>query len=550
LCTHTSRSAVPELAVLFTDDIMKRQPTSHAPSRSFDSYANPGKGGDAIRRSSTRTTNPPRTTKTTNRSEAVHNRQDNLVDQRKLYLDQENLVNWEPTATQEPCSDRSLYYHPVGFEVPLAFHQEHLSQSFLSSCSEEDKVSESVNNSNGREVKNMEQHDQEWLNDKSNRHQDDQHSWRRPSLPVDVPSALHLLQEAPEKIQTTLWERWILFTKWLHYYISYLVLMLAMKAARNPKRCIVSVITLSLFLAATGYSTNFSMALEDEALFAPYGSASREYMEYIETRPGFPQPSRVAILVVHADGNNVIGYEGMDRMFHAIDTVRGLSGFVDICSEVGLAEQDGQSSPCSVAGASAWWYDNRTVFQNETQGSDVIVRDTFSTDKFAGGTPVFHEFIFGNHIRDSNGTMIRADSLVSAVQFPKLPAEGSDLGTITVELEVDIIDALKDVHDGWAIEDSNMFRLEFLTLRSMADELMRAIANDIPLVPGVFIIMSCFTCLVFFRRDKIQSRTLLGLGSVVTIIMSMLSGYGLAFICGAYTVASFWTDFSPCIQEA
>ena len=57
----------------------------------------------------------------------------------------------------------------------------------------------------------------------------------------------------------------------------------------------------------------------------------------------------------------------------------------------------------------------------------------------------------------------------------------------------------------------------------------RAIVEDIPLIPIVFIIMSVFTALVFFKRDKVQSRSLLGFGAVVAVLLSLLSGYGLLF---------------------
>ena len=60
----------------------------------------------------------------------------------------------------------------------------------------------------------------------------------------------------------------------------------------------------------------------------------------------------------------------------------------------------------------------------------------------------------------------------------------------------------------------------------------RAIVEDIPLIPIVFIIMSVFTALVFFKRDKVQSRSLLGFGAVVAVLLSLLSGYGLLFIIG------------------
>jgi uncharacterized BrkB/YihY/UPF0761 family membrane protein len=54
----------------------------------------------------------------------------------------------------------------------------------------------------------------------------------------------------------------------------------------------------------------------------------------------------------------------------------------------------------------------------------------------------------------------------------------------------------------------------------------------IPLVPIVFVIMGIFTSLVFWKKDKVQSRSLLGFGAVMTVLLSIMSGYGLQFLIG------------------
>jgi Niemann-Pick C1 protein len=44
--------------------------------------------------------------------------------------------------------------------------------------------------------------------------------------------------------------------------------------------------------------------------------------------------------------------------------------------------------------------------------------------------------------------------------------------------------------------------------------------------------MTIFTSLVFFKRHKVHSRSLLGVGAVTSILLSMMSSYGLMFLCG------------------
>jgi hypothetical protein len=60
----------------------------------------------------------------------------------------------------------------------------------------------------------------------------------------------------------------------------------------------------------------------------------------------------------------------------------------------------------------------------------------------------------------------------------------------------------------------------------------RAIVKDIPLVAVVFVVMSIFTSAIFWKRDKVRSRSLMGFGAVLAVLFSILSGYGLLFLCG------------------
>lgn len=68
--------------------------------------------------------------------------------------------------------------------------------------------------------------------------------------------------------------------------------------------------------------------------------------------------------------------------------------------------------------------------------------------------------------------------------------------------------------------------------RALRDRFNRALMDDIPLLPMVFIIMSAFTTFVFYRRDRLYSRSFLGFCGVVCVLLSLVTGYGLMFLCG------------------
>lgn len=55
--------------------------------------------------------------------------------------------------------------------------------------------------------------------------------------------------------------------------------------------------------------------------------------------------------------------------------------------------------------------------------------------------------------------------------------------------------------------------------------------KDIPLLPLVFIVMSLFACSVYYKRDRVESRSLMGFGGVASVLLSLMTGYGLMFVC-------------------
>merc|ERR1712003_131820 len=101
-----------------------------------------------------------------------------------------------------------------------------------------------------------------------------------------------------------------------------------------------------------------------------------------------------------------------------------------------------------------------------------------------------------------------------------------------MEFEIDALDVLEKIQDTWNNDPGIGLKFECIAERSFDDEFLRAIASDLTLVPLVFIAMSIFTCAIFYKKNKIQSRSLLGLGAVVSVFLSIMTGFGFMFICG------------------
>lgn len=159
------------------------------------------------------------------------------------------------------------------------------------------------------------------------------------------------------------------------------------------------------------------------------------------------------------------------------------------------------------------------------------VQQVLSNPFYPDGSPVFHEAILGNYVNETmttNGTkevwaIVSAQSIIMKIDIP-------DLGVATDKLEEKLLDRLAGLQSMW--KDTSV-KFEYFTFHAYQNEFQRAMNQDLPLVVVLVVVMMSFTCLVFYRRkDKVQSRALLGVFSFATIGMSLLTGYGLMFLIG------------------
>ncbi|CAB9500204.1 Pick C1-like protein 1 [Seminavis robusta] len=333
-------------------------------------------------------------------------------------------------------------------------------------------------------------------------------------------------------------DKWTKCTQWLHYAICQFVLAVSLRAARNPRSCIAIVLCVSLGVIATGFFTNFYVEANEEAMFAPTDALSRQHGRYVSNVDGFPEGERGIAVTIHRNGDNVVGYEVVNRAFMAVDFIRSLPEVQDLCSYSPKTNDLG-APYCQSHGLMSFWNENSTLFRQETQGSDQVVIETISKNVTSEGTPFFHDFFMGRSQRDpKSGLIFEAKMIVLYVGLPDVKLEEEDVFgqvtevSLTPKVESAVIDALRELRKEWADEPGNVYKLEFLTMRSLGDELVRAIADDIPLIPLVFFIMTGFTCFVFYRNDPVKSRSMVGIGSVVTILMSIMTGFGMCFAIG------------------
>jgi Niemann-Pick C1 protein len=215
----------------------------------------------------------------------------------------------------------------------------------------------------------------------------------------------------------------------------------------------------------------------------------------------------------------LLGQESIGRTFEALDAFRSTAGYEELCA---LHE----SEQCTIKSVTQFWNNSYDIFTAQISSDEEAIL-AMSASTFPDGTPVDHKAIIGKPEFDADGVLTSGELLSTTIDLPS--AEDGDPAESFEDKALDVVLGLQSQ---WDNEEGNIFSLEVTVERSFADEFTRAITNDLPLVPAVFVTMAIFTCIVFFKRDWVKSRSLLGFGAVVGVLLSLLSGFGLMFLIG------------------
>jgi Patched family len=247
-------------------------------------------------------------------------------------------------------------------------------------------------------------------------------------------------------------------------------------------------------------------------------------MNWLNDESGFPLFPRTMVLLFHEDGNdNVLSKDFVRQSFLVLDSVVTLPDYTSVC-----AFYD-PNATCDVSGFLKFWNNSLSIF-DATVTTDQDVLMALAQDEFPDRTPVSRDAIVGNIMlrqEANNATAIAgAQSFMVIISLP----EDRDGNTASADFEKKALEAVFNVQE--RLEQGSTFRVETIADRSFTDEFGRAIINDIPLVAVVFVVMSIFTCAIFFKKNRIQARSTLGFMAVLSILLSILAGYGFMFVCG------------------
>lgn len=359
----------------------------------------------------------------------------------------------------------------------------------------------------------------------------------------------------------------------------------AVPAARRPVWTLCAIVAMALACVLAGLGTNFRIENREQHLWSPRGSRPERHHAWIQQNQFVSQKedflpnnetatsngnsnrddivdAPFVVVIVHADGRNVVTRDGMARNLEAIGRAQSAAGYREhcaahgdppcptadlalVCYFYGVPIGPDATNVCPVASVSAFWFHNATVYEANV-ANDLQLQQTLSLDVFPGEEGVFDISDFVGYGVYENVTVPSANNetistttqelLVSAKSYLSvlsLPGLDYERDNDDPALERRVRDQLLRLQSEWESDAGNVYRVELYSERSFEDEFTRGVYKDLPLMPFVGILMSAFTALVFYKRgDWLHSQTLLGVGAVGCVFMSICTGYGILFLAG------------------
>jgi len=330
--------------------------------------------------------------------------------------------------------------------------------------------------------------------------------------------------------------------------IVWVVVTLAVHAARHPKAYVGGVVFLTFALLGVGFATNFNYHTQTDEQMTAYWSRIRGQKYYIEEE--FPPRPYSLQVIVHAQGDNILTRNGIEHMMQAVESVTSTPSYQSVCegNDDPKDASGGLQSICSIRGITLFWNHSMDIAQEALQ-SEVDVILTANQDHYPDGSEVYIGEIMGRTTQNYD-TVTEAQSFSLTIQIP--------FTDISKDAAIDVLNSLLGLRGQWLAKEE-LYSLEVMMADySMEQEMVNAAFKDIPLVPVVFVIMTIFTCFVFSTSRKQGSldnpeegtrrhqRILLGLGTVVTVAMSIGSSYGLLWIIGKQEDSPYFKFLHHC----
>ena len=203
----------------------------------------------------------------------------------------------------------------------------------------------------------------------------------------------------------------------IHRLVTRGIKAIATVAAYYPRITLIVLSLVSVGMMALGLFTNFNVETENNNLWPPPNSLSRDHLTWLFTKSHFNYNPVGIDVIVHRNGQNVLGQQGVDRVFEVLEMVREMPGYMEGCAWAELFGDIHWVGQCSIISVADFWKESKTEF-HKTVSSDADVIQILSNRTYPTGIEVQVDAVMGMTVYDDSNQLTSAESFMVNFGIP------------------------------------------------------------------------------------------------------------------------------------
>ena len=237
---------------------------------------------------------------------------------------------------------------------------------------------------------------------------------------------------------------------------------------------------LAAVFLTTGLLTSFTLETNETVLWTPQNSQSMMDARWTASR-GYLGSGWELTLFFHANGDDVLGRVQVDRIFEAVDRIRNLPGYDDMCARSWYYDRNGDRT-CEIEGVTRFWNSDWDTFTRETSNDQDVI-EQISALTYPDEMPIREDRIYGQSQRENDWEFGKLEGLKSYFVYIYLP-----YSQLSDDFESVALDEVFALEKEWKEKDQGetVLTIEIEAGRSFNDEFLRGIYGDLPLSKLLF----------------------------------------------------------------
>ena len=108
------------------------------------------------------------------------------------------------------------------------------------------------------------------------------------------------------------------------------------------------------------------------------------------------------VLFFHSDGQDVLGLDQVTKVFEAVDAVRGVDKYDEMCADSLHVDLATNQTTCPISGIVQFWSSDYSIMQQQVSSDEEVI-EAMSASSFPDGIPVNFDLVFGKTERENDG---------------------------------------------------------------------------------------------------------------------------------------------------